>query len=465
MTPLQLLRILGAHKRWIAACVVGALALSALALLVIPKKYRASASVVVNGRAADPLYTAQAQQGGPSIATQIDIIKRPRIARQVVKDLGIDKDASARTQWQESGTTDDFETWLAQGIGGGLFVAPTAESNVIEIQYVSRDAKDAARFANAFAKAYVATSLELRTNPARQFVTFFDERLAELRKQVEASQARLSAFEKQTGLINAPDKSDMENARLAELSSQLALAQSSQADAISRQRGLKGNASASPEIMQNPVIQQLKTNVSSQQVKVRELSLRLGPNHPQLQRAQGELNEMQARLNAEIGQVATSVGTSERVSSAKVAELRQAIDTQRNRVLSLQGQRDQADVLQKEVANAQRAYDTVMQRQSQTMLESQAQTGDVSILDSAYPPNRATSPNGPLILTLGLVAGLLLGLLVAFVREYLSPLVRGAEDLSYLTGVPVLVVLPPAHGLGGRRTLGSRMRNPRALPA
>lgn len=465
MTPLQILRILAAHKRWILACIVGSLVLSAVALLVLPKKYRAAASVVVNGRANDPLASNPGQQGAPSIPTQIDIIKRPRIARQVVKDLGLDRDDAARSRWQAAGSDEDFETWLAQGIAGGLVVTPSNDSNVIEIQYVSTDPKVAARFANAFASAYVATTLELRTAPARQFVTFFDDRMAELRKQLEAAQARLSSYEKQTGLINAPDKSDMENARLAELSSQLALAQSMLADASSRKSGLKGNAATSPEVMQNPVIQQLKASVSSQQVKVREMALNLGPNHPQLMRAKAELAEMQARLNSEISQVATSVGTSQRVSSAKVSELQAAVDAQRNRVLSLQGQRDQGDVLQKEVANAQRAYDLVMQRQSQTTLESQAQQSDVSILDNAYPPSRPASPNGPLLLTLGAVAGMLLGLFVAFVREYLSPLVRGADDLAYLTGVPVLVVLPPASALQGKRSLGSRMRHPRALPA
>ena len=466
MSIRQLFRILAAHRRWIILAIVGAMILSAAALLVMPKRYKAIASVVVNGRAIEALYGPTPQGGGASMATQIDIIKRPRIARQVAKDLGLDRDAGLQKAWAESGSTDDFPTWVAQGLAGGLTVAAGGESNVIELVYTSADPKEAAVRANAFANAYVATTLALRIDPARQFVTFFEERIADLRKQLEAAQARLSAFEKRSGLVNAPDKADMENARLSELSSQLAQAQSQQADANSRQSGVKGNASVSPEVMQNPVVQGLKTQVSAQQIKLRELSLRLGPNHPQYQRAQGELNEMQARLNAEIGQVASSLATSQRVSATRVAELREAIDVQRKRVLSMQGERDQADVLQKEVANAQRAYDTVMQRQSQTMLESQAQQSDVSLLDAAYPPSRAASPNIPLVLTLGLIAGLLIGLLIAFLREYISPLVRGTEDLSYYTGVPVLVVLPPAYTFHPpRRTLAGRRRDVPALPA
>ncbi len=174
------------------------------------------------------------------------------------------------------------------------------------------------------------------------------------------------------------------------------------------------------------------------------MSLRLGPNHPVYQQALGELAEIRARLNAEIGQVSSSVGAAQRVSGERVAEIQAAFEEQRRRVLSLQEQGDQADVLQKEVDNAQRAYDLVMQRQTQTTLESQAQQTDVSLLDRASVPAKPAFAERAADAVARAGRGRH-GRRGARARpEFFNPVIRSNEDLLLYTGLPVLAVVPSA---------------------
>ena len=456
MTLQHLLRILAARKWWIACSIACFVIVATVVLLFIPKRYVATASVVLNGHG-DPLVLTSSQSTGSgiSMATQAEIVRRPRVAKRVVHDLKMDIDPKLKQSWIDSGSPGDFDAWLGQIVTSGVSTLTAPDSSVIDILYTSADPVYAAKMANAFTNAYLATTLELRTDPARQYVAFFDQRLVELRDRVQAAQLRLSAFEKGSGLVNGGGRLDVENARLAEFSSQLAGAQAQLADATSRQTGTVGNTSASPEIMGNPLIQSLKSQLSSQEVKVKEMSLRLGPNHPAYRQALGELAEIRARLNAETSQVTSSVGAARRVSVDRVAEIQSALDAQRQRVLSLQGQRDQADVLQKEVENAQRAYDLVMQRQTQTTLESQAQQTDVSLLDRASTPASAAYPNTRLTLLFALIVGALVGTVLALGREFFNPVIRGSEDLLIYTGLPVLAVIPSARlqrlpGMGRR---------------
>lgn len=446
MTLHHLIRILIARKWWLVGAVLVFLGVAVAALSIIPKRYVATASVVVNGRGNDPLLlgSSQAQGSGISMATQAEIVKRPRVAKRVAHDLKMDVDPKMKEAWEAAGRPGDFDSWLGQMVVSGVATANASDSNVIDILYTSVDPDYAAKMANAFAKAYLDTTLELRTDPARQFVAFFDQRLVELRNRVSQAQARLSDFEKKNGLVAGGGRLDVENARLAEFSSQLSAAQGQAADSTSRERGTVGNTASSPEIMANPLVQQLKSQLSAQTVKVKEMSLRLGPNHPVYQQALGELGEIRARLNAEIGQVTSSVSTAQRVSADRVAEIKAAFEAQRRRVLSLQEQGDQADVLQKEVANAQRAYDLVMQRQTQTTLESQAQQTDVSLLDSASVPAKPASPNVRLTLLLALLAGVMVGVVLALGQEFFNPVIRSNEDLLLYTGLPVLAVVPSA---------------------
>ena len=429
---------------------------------MIPKRYVATASVVVNSRGSDPLVlsSGQSQAGAVSLASQAEIVRRPRVAARVVLDQRLASDPAQKRAWVAAGSPGDFDDWLGRGVASGLKTVTGADSNVIDITYTSTDPVYAAKMANAFATAYLDTTLELRTDPARQYVAFFDQRLVEMRQRVAQSQQKLSEFEKKSGLVNAGGRLDVENARLAEFSSQLAVAQAQQADSSSRQRGTQGDTATSPEVMQNPVVQSLKGQLSAQEVKVKEMSLRLGPNHPVYVQALGELREIRARLNAEIGQVSSSVGTAQRVSADRVGEIRAAFDAQRQRVLSLQEQRDQADVLQKEVENAQRAYDLVMQRQTQTTLESQAQQTEIALLDRAATPAEPTSPRVRLTLLMGLLTGLLVGIILALGREFFNPVIRSSEDVLIYTGLPVLAVVPSA-ALGRIQ----RLTRPRPPPA
>ena len=81
----------------------------------------------------------------------------------------------------------------------------------------------------------------------------------------------------------------------------------------------------------------------------------------------------------------------------------------RGQVLSLKQQRDEASVLMKEVETAQRAYDQVVARASQTNLESQNTQTNISVLTPATEPADHSSPK----LLLNTLLSVFLGTLLA----------------------------------------------------
>ena len=69
--------------------------------------------------------------------------------------------------------------------------------------------------------AYTDTTLDLRVEPAKLYNSFFDERAKALRDALEQAQSRLSAYQREKGIIVNDERLDVENARLSELSTQL----------------------------------------------------------------------------------------------------------------------------------------------------------------------------------------------------------------------------------------------------
>ena len=376
------------------------------------------------------------------MATQVDIINSTRVALRVVDLLKMDQSPVIQEQWQEATQGQgSIKIWLAELLMKKLDVQPSRESSMLTIGYQGADPQFAAAVANAWAQAYIDTSLELKVEPARQYAKWFDGQNATLRADLEAAQKRLSDYQQKQGIVATDDRLDLENARLAELSTQLSVAQAQKVDSRSRQ-AQSGNADNLPEVMQNGLIQSLKADLVRQEGQRDQLAGRLGKNHPEIARSDAEIANLRERIAAETRRVVSSLGTTSRVNVQRESEIKAALEAQKQRVLALKAERDQIAVLQRDVENAQRAYDLVTQRLAQTNLESQTQQTNVVVLTPAVAPLEPSSPKVLLNTVLAVFLGGLLGLGAALLLELMDQRVRGEEDLAQITGMPVLGVIP-----------------------
>ena len=429
--------------------------------LLLPKNYIAFAAVVLDVRSPDPIagMVLGAMAMPAYMATQVDIIQSDRVAQRVVQGLRMTENAQTRQQWLEATEgKGSFDAWLADNIKKKLDVKPSRESNVININYTNPDPRAAAAIANAFVRAYMDISIGLRISPAKQYNEFFDARSKELREGVEKAQAKLSDYQKTHGILATDERFDIENQRLNELNSQLVALQALSAESTSRQAQAKTSADQLHDVINNPVVAGLRADQSRQEARLQELSARLGDAHPQVVELKANIAELRSRLETETRRVSGSVGVTNTINKQREAEIRASLEAQRSKVLALKQQRDELVVLQREVETAQRSYDQVVQRLSQTNLESQNTQTNISVLTPASEPADHSSPKILLNTLLSVFLGTLLAVGFALVRELMDRRVRSLDDLSEGLGLPVLGSLP-------RPMRGARGAGPLLLPS
>ncbi len=441
----QFLSILKA-RRWVALAVLLATVLITVGVsLLLPKQYTATASVVIDSKP-DPvsamLYAGAASPG--YMATQVDVLQSDRVARRVVRDLKLNENEQVRQQWlAEADGKGSIETWLAQVFQRQMDVQPSRESSVINVSYKSPDPQFAAALANAFVQAYLQTSLELRVDPARQYSSFFDTRAKEAREALENAQRKLSAYQKEKGIIASDERLDVETARLAELSSQSVLLQSLTSESSSRQSQSRGGqAERMQEVLNNPVIGGLKVDLSRAESRLQELNLRLGESNPQVQEVKATIESLRSKLAAEVQSVTGGVGVSNTINRQREADVRAALEAQRAKVLELKAVRDEVAVLMRDVESAQRTFESITQRFTQTSLESQTTQSNINLLTIATPPLEPSSPRVLLNSLLGIFTGTLLGVGVALLLEIRDRRVRTLEDVVGALGLPVIGIMP-----------------------
>lgn len=466
------LAVLRARLAPLLAIILVTVGTTVLVSLILPPKYTAFVTLVVDSSRIDPAMgiALPAGIGGDYLNTQLQVLQSHAVALKVVKDLKLADDPEAQKDWLEkTGGQGSIEDWLADELLGPLKAEVGRDNSVITLTYSSSDPERAARMANAFAQAYVRTNLELRVAPAREASRWFNEQIAFLKQNLEKAQAKLSAFQRAKGIVNSDEKSDVENTRLAELSGQLAIAQSQAIDAVSRRRQLDQyfkegrSAEALPDAVGNSLINALKQQLNTAEAKLTQLAGQLGRNHPEYQRSSAEVEQLKRQLNVELETFATSIANTARLAQAKEADLRSAVAAQKARVLELNKEKGQDDmaVLAREVESAQKAYDAASQRYSEVSLESRISQTNVAILNPAVRPLIPSFPNWGVNLALSFVLGTMLGVTVAFMIEHADRRVRSWEDLTQISGLVVLGILGNTSHL--KRSGGVGRFNPMTL--
>jgi polysaccharide biosynthesis transport protein len=480
----QLMRILWVHRGMGLLILVTMLLIAVAASLLLPKKYTGESAVVVDARSIDPL----AQQGAITlqlaanyVATQVDIIESHNVALKVVDRNKLTTDPEIMEKFQnKTGGVGSIRDWAAEEILKELTVKPSRDSNVIFIEFTSKSPQAAADISNSFADGYIQASLELTVDPARRQSGWFDQQVNDLRAALETAQRKLSAYQGAHGVIGADNtdtnnnKLDVETARLTELTNRFVDAQAAMYNAETRQRQMeeaaaKGLSDESVTVLQNPLLQNLKTELARSAAKFADTSQRYDHNHPQYISAQAELESLRSKVAAEVNNAIGSVAREARIARQNMTDLQRTMEQQRKRILDLQHTQDEYAVLKRDEESARNAYDSAMQRGSQTRLESRLNNTNTAILNYAFPPMKPSSPRLILNLALAIILGCMLALGASLAKERFDQRIHSRDDLLDGADIDVLGELPRARvskrrPRRSRRTKGND-KTPRLEPA
>jgi chain length determinant protein EpsF len=466
---------LRARRKAFYAVLGATIAVAIAVALIVPKNYVASTTILIDGRDEQQLGAADRmspRERAGYLQTQLDLIASGRVAKRVVRDLKIAQRPGVREQFErDTGGMGTLEDWAASELLKKV-KADAAASNVITVTFGSPDAKYSAEVANAFAKAYQQTALELKTEPTKEATAWFEEQLKSLRQNVSQAQGKLTAYQKEKGITSVEERADIESTRLAELSGQMLRAREATYDATARYKNASefmSNASAGasadqlPEVMANGAVMAVKAALVAAESRLEQSANDLGPNHPAYQRNLAEVEGLRKKLASEMKKVVAGLSNTAQQSRRREEELRAAYQAQTERLLSMRDARVGLAVLSRDVENAQRTYDTALQKWLTMKVDSRALMTNIAVLSPAIEPLEPKSPRVGLITGLSILVGTMLAGGVVFLLETLDRRVRSRGDLEQRLAVPSLGRLSKWTPAAGRLLAAPQLaRAPRA---
>jgi len=360
--------------------------------------------------------------------------------------------------WRSNGGNDHFATPEDRIVNRVIDIllknvsaTTLGRSHVLSVQAEAHEPGKAAAIANAFAASYLAAERGNKVAAADQVDKFLQSRIAELRQQVEKSEQAVEDYRRQNGLYQGANTS-VTSQQLTELNTQLIVAQTNKAEADARFNEVdamnrKGITSESaPDVLRSPLIQSLKEQQAVAERNVADLSASYGEQHPKLITARGQLADLKRKIGGEVARVVEGLQHEARAADARYEALRQDFDRLKVQMGNVNDKAIRLEALERDATVNRNMLASALNRAQETFGLQELQQANAKLISSAAPPDAPSFPPKFLFMFLGTMAGGLIGILLALLRERLDHTVRRADEVETLTGLPVLAMVPSLRG-------------------
>jgi capsular exopolysaccharide synthesis family protein len=448
-------KILRSHRLVVLGVLVGVVALALVLTLLSTPIYRALATIQIKPDTikvvkSEGLTSADASYDRDYYQTQYELLRSRTLALRVIQDAQlIDNPAFAGPGAGKAAGRTPAQLLQAQQAAVGtvlaaLTVEPIRNSQLVRINYDSPDAQLAARVANAYADAFIASNIEGRFDATAYAKKYLEQRLAELQGKLEDSEKELVTFAEQEQIVSVGgDAPSLSAQNLGELNGMLAKAQSDRirAEADLRQAEI-GNGLGMPQVVDNTLIQTLRQERAALASQYQDKLAVYKPDFPEMLQLKGKIAANDRAVAAEVANVRSSVVSRYRAARDQETMLVRRIDLLKGDVLDLANRSIRYNILKRDITTNQQLYDALLQRYKEIGVAGGIGANNISVVDRAEAPGQPYKPDLHRNLLLGLMLGLALGMLVALGLHHTDRRIHSAKALEALTGLPGLGVIP-----------------------
>lgn len=332
-----------------------------------------------------------------------------------------------------------------------LSITPVKNSQIVKVNFDSEDPGLAATVANALADNYIKMNLERRVDAASYAEDFLTEELVLSKSRLEESEAKLVGYAKEASIFQTNDErsQSLTAQKLTAINIALTEAESDRIAAQSRYVQAQRSLGVS-KVLDNSTVQELKKSVVRLESSYQEKLQVYKPGYPLMVQLKRQINEFKLQITNETNRITAAVEGDLKsdylAAQEREQKLRSELEVQKQGLLVLRDKSIGYNTLLREVETNRSLYEGLLQRIKEVGVAGGVGANNVSVLDPAIVPYKKNKPNTKMNLALGGVFGVFLGMVVAFLLEFLDDRVKSTEELERILSLPLLGVTPALKG-------------------
>jgi polysaccharide biosynthesis transport protein len=346
-------------------------------------------------------------------------------------------------------------------------------ADVLQISYQSSDPAYAAAIVNAVVNEYIASNVSANREEAAAARRFIDSQLPKTEAAVGKAELALRQFKERDNIIALSQETGQAVTSIGNLDTQLDQARVAFASANARSAEFQRQLGMDPQaavdlgaLRKSSGVQDVLTKLQSAQSQLAVDRTRYRDNHPTVINLQSQVNSLNALLDQRVVEV---INRGQKIPVGKL----QPDDLKQNLIASyLQSEVDRTGLsqqidkltalqenhkkratdfprletnqreLERQLKAAQTTYETLLAKLQEVQVAENQRVGNVRLVQPATVPEKPSSSRKLLLLAAGNIAGLLLGIAMAFLLDLFDQSVNSLKLIKEQFDYTLLGVIP-----------------------
>ncbi len=454
MGLLEYLRVLNRRKGVIFLLFFSTLISAFAATSLTTPVYQASTTILVKRESEleNPFLDGLTRIGKNDVENAIEILRSRTLSEQVVKKLRPGKPVSFKE---------------VDAVRNAIKVQAVQGTDMIKIRVESPNPREARDIANALVEAYSLESQRTNRTDAHSARQFIETQLGVVEAELQKAEDALREYKEREKIFSPGEEIQVALGRVSKLETSRAETRVAMEEARTRLAEVRKNLAAqdvtvvsATTLTQNPAIQEYKSRLSELEVQLAGALEKYTTKHPTVMSLNSEIAALKEKMGREVEKVVSGETRtinpihqqlSEELIRLETEELALQVryDAQQTLIRQMEGSLANLSDKELELARLMRnakvsedIYVMLKQKYEEVRITESMRPADVKVIDAAVTPEKPVRPRRVFNMVIAALLGLMAGVGLAFLFEYLDTTIKDRTEAEKVLGLPVLGQIP-----------------------
>ncbi|MBW1643531.1 MAG: GumC family protein, partial [Deltaproteobacteria bacterium] len=405
-----------------------------------------------------------------SFNTHFELIKSRAVMERVIKKLKMDQDKEENPPetnpirkffsrfrmniffiirgGDNPAAQEDRLAGLVQYLQGIVNIEYVEDTRIFKIDVTSIYPKEAKDVANAVAESYIEFDIDSRMKSSQNTLSWVTDYLYEVTKKLEDSEAKFIEFKQKTKLITMEDSQTVTTQKIREFNDtyietrnkRLILdAKLEQLEKITKSGKGIPHLSA---LVDNKLIENLYSQLVNAEVELSKLMKVYKSKHPKVVKARTNTSNIRNKIRGELKKEVVNLEVERSILLARENVLQDTMDDFEKEGIEKSKKELEYSILKRNVEVNQSLYNSLLVKMKEADIMGNTNISNLRITGKATLPQHRSGPNKFRNFLLSIIIGLMTGIGISFLLEYIDTSLRTEDDVYKYLNKPVLTIVP-----------------------
>ncbi len=333
----------------------------------------------------------------------------------------------------------------------GLTITIVPNTRILGIHYRGTDPQLAAAIVNGLVDTYSDEGLRVSFERTAHVSDWLERQINNMKQDAADAQRQLADYQKAHNIVGTDQNSNLTVQTLEKISNEL---DDAEADRIMKESRMRDFNAMQPDMMalmsDDTTLAALYSQLTDLQNQRVQMATKLGAKHPAMQQMDFQISKLQGQIDKEMELAKRQVQDEYQAARQLEDSLRNRLGEQEDAAYKLNEDVAQYAMLRHQAELTRTLYDTLQTNLKEATINAGMSAANITVIDRAEIPLAPVSPARSKTAMLGLLAGFVIGCVLAFVIESIDDRLRTSEEVESASALPSLAAIPhltPAPGL------------------